>query len=41
MVHAETPWQQAREGLIQDQPSTNIIQKTWMQEYYKTRAEED
>jgi uncharacterized phage-associated protein len=41
MVHAETPWQQAREGLMPDQPSTNIIQKTWMQEYYKARAEED
>jgi uncharacterized phage-associated protein len=41
MTHLEAPWQRARVGLMPDQPSSNIIQKTWMQEYYKARAEED
>jgi uncharacterized phage-associated protein len=41
MTHWEAPWQKARVGLMPDQPSNNIIQKMWMQEYYKARAEED
>jgi uncharacterized phage-associated protein len=41
MTHAEAPWQKARVGLMPDQASTNIIQKTWIQEYYTARAEED
>lgn len=39
MTHREEPWQKARVGLMPDQPSTNIIQKNWMQEYYKARVE--
>jgi uncharacterized phage-associated protein len=41
MTHMEAPWQRAREGLMRDQPSTNIILKDWMQEYYTARAEEE
>ena len=41
MTHAEAPWQRARVGLMPDQASTNINQKTWIQEYYTARAEED
>ncbi|MGI0492332.1 Panacea domain-containing protein [Alkalinema pantanalense CENA528] len=41
MTHIEEPWQKARVGLMPDQASTNIIQKVWMQEYYKARVEED
>jgi uncharacterized phage-associated protein len=41
MTHLEAPWQKARVGLSSDEPSTAIILKNWMQEYYKARAEED
>ena len=41
MTHIEEPWKMARVGLMPDQPSNTIIQKIWMQEYYKARAEED
>jgi uncharacterized phage-associated protein len=41
MTHLEAPWQSAREGVAPDEPSTRIIRKEWMQEYYKARAEED
>ena len=40
MTQAEAPWQQARTGLAPDGLSTNVIQKEWMKEYYKTRAKE-
>jgi uncharacterized phage-associated protein len=39
MTHLESPWQIARQGLASDEPSTNIILKDWMQEYYKACAE--
>jgi uncharacterized phage-associated protein len=41
MTRLELPWQRAREGLASDQPSHNLIRKEWMQEYYKSRVEED
>jgi uncharacterized phage-associated protein len=40
MTHLEAPWQRARVGLMADQPSSNVIQKNWIQEYYKARAED-
>lgn len=40
MTHAERPWQQAREGLKPDEPSSNVIQKAWMKEFYGSRAQE-
>lgn len=38
MTHIESPWQRAREGIASDEPSTNVIFKDWMQEYYKARV---
>jgi uncharacterized phage-associated protein len=40
MTHLEAPWNRARGNLPSDEPSTHIIQKEWMQEYYRVRAEE-
>ena len=40
MTHLEAPWQKARAGLAPYEPSTAIILKNWMQEYYKARAED-
>lgn len=41
MTHAEFPWMQARRGLPPDAPSEAVIQKRWMQEYYRARVQED
>lgn len=40
MTHAEDPWIRARGNLEPDQSSSNIIKKEWMQEFYRSRAEE-
>jgi uncharacterized phage-associated protein len=40
MTHAEKPWQLARQGLKPDEPSSNIIEKDWMKEFYGSRAQE-
>jgi len=34
MVHKEDPWNKARLGLPDDEPSENIIKREWMKEYY-------
>lgn len=41
MTHAEDPWLWARKDLSADAPSTEVIKKEWMKEYYGARAEED
>jgi uncharacterized phage-associated protein len=41
MTHAEAPWNLARGNLPPDAPSSAIIKKEWMQEYYATRVEKD
>ena len=41
MTHAEAPWNLARVGLPMDVASTVQIEKTWMQEYYGARVEEN
>jgi len=41
MTHIEDPWNLARGGLRSDIPSNAIINKTWMQEYYRSHAKED
>ena len=41
MTHAEDPWNWARGDLPPDAPSTEVITKEWMKEYYGARAEED
>jgi uncharacterized phage-associated protein len=35
MTHNELPWQEARQGLAPDQPSTAIIRKESMKEFYR------
>jgi uncharacterized phage-associated protein len=40
MTHAEAPWIRARGGLLPDQPSSALIEKVWMKEYYASRAQE-
>ena len=40
MTHAEDPWKQARESLMLDEPSDEIIKKEWIREYYKARVEQ-
>lgn len=41
MTHAEDPWNFAREGLPADAPSSEIIKKEWMKEYYGSRVKAD
>lgn len=41
MTHVEKPWNQARHGLPPDAPSSDVIEKEWMKEYYQARAEEN
>jgi uncharacterized phage-associated protein len=41
MSCTEDPWQRARQGLVRDQISENIIHQEWIKEYYKSRVEED
>lgn len=41
MTHAEDPWNWARGHLPLDIPSTEIIRKDWMKEYYGARVEEN
>ncbi len=41
MTHQEDPWVKARGGLPIDAPSSEVISKESMKEYYKARAEED
>ncbi|MGB3692450.1 MAG: type II toxin-antitoxin system antitoxin SocA domain-containing protein [Spirulinaceae cyanobacterium] len=41
MTHIEDPWNRARGDLPPDTPSSAIIKKEWIREYYKARAEED
>jgi uncharacterized phage-associated protein len=41
MTHAEDPWIRARGNILPDAPSTEIIQKEWMKEYYRARVKED
>lgn len=36
MVHREDPWIKARKGLPPDEPSTTVISKHDMQEYYRS-----
>ena len=38
MTHIEEPWKLARVGLLPDTPSTAIIRKEWMKEYYGARV---
>jgi len=40
MTHAEAPWSRARGSLLSDQPSSAVIEKEWMKEYYGSRAQE-
>ncbi|WP_254566210.1 Panacea domain-containing protein [Oscillatoria sp. HE19RPO] len=40
MTHQEDPWKIARGNLPLDAPSTDIIKKEWMKEYYAAHAEE-
>ena len=39
MTHIETPWQQARENLLLDEPSHALIKKDWIKEYYAARVQ--
>jgi uncharacterized phage-associated protein len=41
MTRSESPWNLARENLAPDSPSTNIIKKEWMKEYYATHVKEE
>jgi uncharacterized phage-associated protein len=41
MTHIESPWNRAREKLQPDAPSTNVIEKEWMKEYYSSRGGEN
>jgi uncharacterized phage-associated protein len=41
MIRSELPWNLARENLAPDSPSTNIIKKEWMKEYYATHVKEE
>lgn len=41
MTRSELPWNLARENLAPDSPSTSIIKKEWMQEYYATHVKEE
>lgn len=41
MTHLEDPWRIARGNLPPDASSSEIIQKGWMQEYYRNRAAEE
>jgi uncharacterized phage-associated protein len=41
MTHSELPWNLARENLAPDTPSTSIIKKEWMQEYYANHVKEE
>jgi uncharacterized phage-associated protein len=41
MTHAEAPWQTARDSIPADVPSTAIIDKGLMQEYYGAKASEE
>lgn len=41
MTHIEKPWNLARGNLPMDAPSNTIIKKEWMEEYYRTRVEEE
>lgn len=41
MTHAEDPWNLARGQLSPDEPSTKVIKKEWMKEFYGARVEED
>ena len=34
MTHEEMPWLRARKGLQPHEPSSNIIEKSWMEEFY-------
>ena len=40
MTHAEDPWIRARGGAAPDELSSNIIQKSWIKEYFSTRVQE-
>lgn len=40
MTHLEDPWLWAREDLPMDAPSTEIIRKDWMKEFYGSRVKE-
>jgi hypothetical protein len=37
MSCTEDPWQRARQGLVRDQISENIIHQEWIKEYYAVR----
>ena len=39
LSHSETPWQNAREGIDEGVPSTNIISLETMKDYYKERLQ--
>lgn len=41
MTHLEDPWIRARKGLPIDAPSSEIIRKGWMKEYYGARVEKE
>ncbi|MBE9098073.1 SocA family protein [filamentous cyanobacterium LEGE 07170] len=41
MTHLEDPWIEARKGLPMDKPSSNVIRKPWMKEYYGSKLEEE
>ncbi|MBE9209271.1 DUF4065 domain-containing protein [Nostoc sp. LEGE 06077] len=41
MTHIEEPWNLARVNLPPDAPSSAVIEKEWMKEYYGSRVEED
>lgn len=41
MTHVEDPWLLARNGLSPDTPSTAVIEKAWMREYYGAHAEKN
>ncbi|NJN22715.1 MAG: SocA family protein [Leptolyngbya sp. RL_3_1] len=41
MTHMEDPWILARGDLLSDAPSSTIIDKDWIQEYYGARVQED
>ena len=41
MTHVEDPWLLARKGVSPDTPSTAVIEKDWMREYYGAHAEKN
>ncbi|KYC64499.1 MULTISPECIES: Panacea domain-containing protein [Heyndrickxia] len=39
LTHSESPWQLARRGIPEDEPSQNYILNEWMQEFYSQFTE--